>query len=100
MKEIAIHHESAGLRYELCPFCHKNDYDHKATGPKNINPSCILCGYGARHGFCTDHKSGKSEYWKILKIFERDRVDMYRFLSSEYYIELFQEIEKEFLQGK
>ncbi len=94
IKENVSHHQCAGLRYELCPFCHKNGYKHHDCGVTIKNQSCEICGYGYRHGQCTDQKSGQSQYRKILKAFEDERVDMYRFFSTTYYHELIEELEK------
>ncbi len=87
----------AGLRYELCPFCHKNGYTHQDLGTSAVNQSCELCGYGFRHGICTDQKSGLSQYRIILKTFEDQRVDVYRFFSAGFYQDLIQEIETKIL---
>jgi len=93
MKENVDHHHCSGLRYELCPFCHKNGYNHHGCGVTIKNQSCEVCGYGYRHGICTDQKSGLSQYRKILKAFEDERVDMYRFFSTGFYQNLIRDIE-------
>jgi hypothetical protein len=93
IKENTESHHCAGLRYELCPFCHKNGYKHHDCGVTIKNQSCEVCGYGYRHGMCTDQKSGLSQYRKILKIFENERVDIYRFFTSGFYQQITREIE-------
>jgi len=77
--------EASGLNYKLCPFCYKNNYNHTLTRPGRHNPSCIDCGYGKRHGICTDDES-KSEFRKILEQFNRERLNIYKCLANDYYI--------------
>jgi hypothetical protein len=93
IKENVFVRHCAGLRYELCPFCHKNGYKHEECGVVIKKQICEACGYGFRHGLCTDQGEGKSQYRSILRTFELDRVDMYRFFSVQYYSGTIKEIE-------
>jgi hypothetical protein len=93
LKDNVNHHHCSGLRYELCPFCHKYGYKHEECGVVIKNQICEVCGYGYRHGPCTDQRIGKSQYRTILRTFEVDRVDMYRFFSVQYYQDMMKEIE-------
>ncbi|MCL1865362.1 MAG: hypothetical protein FWF73_06070 [Spirochaetes bacterium] len=76
--------EASGLNYKLCPFCYKNNYDHALTKQGRHNPACIDCGYGKRHGICTDD-AAKSEFRKILEQFNNKRLNIYKCLSNDYY---------------
>ncbi len=94
IKYNVLHNKCSGLRYEFCPFCHKYEYKHEGCGRATNNPSCLLCGYGKRHGICADHTEGASQYRQILRTFEKDRIDIYRFFSNAYYESLVGELEK------
>lgn len=87
-----IQNNCSGLNFRLCPFCTKNDYDHKKSSPRQINPACRACGYGQRHGICTETNSRKSEFQKILDTFKIDRVDICRTLSNSFYRNVVEEL--------
>jgi hypothetical protein len=86
-------HKCSGLRYEFCPFCHKYDYKHQGCSKVLHNQSCLICTYGKRHGMCTDLNEGASQYRQILRAFEDDRIDIYRFFSESYYHQLIDELD-------
>ncbi|HMB20122.1 MAG TPA: hypothetical protein VKQ10_03570 [Spirochaetota bacterium] len=93
IKENIQKHDCSGLRYELCPFCHKNGYEHKGCYKALKNPICMKCGYGSRHGLCISDEEGESEYRKILQSFDDTRMSMYKFFSNDYYKHLVKKLE-------
>ena len=90
----------SGLNYRICPFCTKNDYDHRKSSPRQCYPACIKCGYGQRHGVCTETNSRKSEFQKILNTFKIDRVDICRTLSNSFYRNVIEDLSEKILLRK
>lgn len=88
--------EASGLNYKLCPFCYKNKYNHSLTKPGRCNPSCIECGYGTRHGKCTEDAS-KSQYKKILDEFAKVHMNVYKCLANDYYTLTIAKLESKYL---
>ena len=92
--------EASGLNFKLCPFCYKNNYDHSLTKPGRYNPACIECGYGKRHGICTD-TANKCHFRKILDEFGKVRLNIYKCLANDYYTLLINRLESQyFKEGK
>ena len=93
MKKNVHEHHCSGLRYEFCPFCHFHEYIHAARGKSVQNPSCLKCGYGRRHGICSDAE-GASDFRKIISQFEAGMVDVYRYFSTNYYADALKQAEQ------
>lgn len=101
IEKRVISNNCSGLNFRLCPFCNKNNYNHKNSSPRQVNPACKACGYGKRHGICTESNSRKSEFQKILNTFKIDRVDICRTLSNSFYRNIIEELaEKVLLKEK
>jgi hypothetical protein len=86
-------HHYSGLQYKFCPFCHFHDYVHAGPGKTIQNHGCQKCGYGRRHGICSGAE-GASDFRKIISQFEADRIDMYRYFSTNYYSDTLKKAEK------
>jgi len=99
MKKNIFKKACAGIRYDLCPFCFRNNYRHIKDDPNATNPSCLACGYGKRHGVCTHHHDVKSDFVKILCSFEKNRVNIYKTMSNDYYKNLANKLEEKYMAG-
>ncbi len=97
IEKRVLQNNCSGLNFRICPFCTKNNYDHKKSNKKQVNPSCRSCGYGQRHGVCTETNSRKSEFQKILNTFKIDRVDICRTLSNSFYRNVIEELSERVL---
>jgi|GEM_PF-351221 len=96
-------HNASGLNYELCPFCYFNNYNHEITVSKRHNPSCMKCGYGQRHGICTEiyqSEEEQSQFQRILRTLKLEGFNVYKTLSNGYYKSLAEKLEDEFLSRK
>lgn len=76
----------AGLRKEVCPFC------HKCGLIQYKKPFCGECGYGRRHGIC-GKEDKPSDFLTIIEAFNDMGVVCGRFFNSDYYEGLIENLE-------